>query len=61
MRIPHRDRVDILLAMALVPQELFAWLRAGWFVAAWYEVLRSRVFGSRKDRWALQYSAEGGA
>jgi biofilm PGA synthesis N-glycosyltransferase PgaC len=61
MRIPHRDRVDVLLAVALVPQELFAWLRAGWFVCAWYEVLKSRVIGSRKDRWALQYSAEGGA
>jgi len=60
LRIPHRDRTDVLLALALVPQELFAWLRAGWFVSAWYEVLRGRVIGSRKDRWALQYSAEGG-
>jgi poly-beta-1,6-N-acetyl-D-glucosamine synthase len=60
LRIPHRDRTDVLVALALVPQELFAWLRAGWFVCAWWEVIRSRVKGSRKDRWALQYSAEGG-
>jgi hypothetical protein len=60
LRIPHRDRTDVLLALTLVPQELFAWLRAGWFVSAWCEVLASRLKGSRKDRWALQYSAEGG-
>jgi hypothetical protein len=61
LRIPHRDRTDVLLAFALIPQELFAWLRAGWFITAWWEVLRSRVMNSRKDRWAMQYSAEGSA
>ena len=60
LRIPHRDRTDVLVALALVPQEVFAWLRAGWFVVAWCQVLHGRLMGSRKDRWALQYSAEGG-
>lgn len=58
--IPHRDRKDVLFAVALVPQEMFAWMRAAWFVTAWAEVLRSRVTKVKKDRWELQYAAEGG-
>ena len=52
--IPHRDRWDVLMALVLVPQEIFAWLRAGWFLASWWQVLT----GQTKDRWALQYRAE---
>lgn len=59
MRIPHRDRKDVVLAALLVPSELFAWLRAGWFLAAWFDVLKSKVTGQRKDRWQMQYVAEG--
>jgi cellulose synthase/poly-beta-1,6-N-acetylglucosamine synthase-like glycosyltransferase len=59
LRIPHRDRRDVLLAALLLPQEFFAWLRAGWFLAAWCSVLTSRVTRRRKDRWAMQYVAEG--
>jgi len=58
MRVPQRDRTDLLLAGLLLPQEAFAWMRAGWFTVAWAAVLRSRVTGHRKDRWALQYAAE---
>jgi len=54
LRIPDRDRVDVVLAATLVGQELFAWLRAGWFFAAWAEVLAGRT----KDRWAVQYAME---
>lgn len=58
--IPHRDRWDLVVAAVLVPQELFAWMRAGWFVASWGEVLRDRLFGRlQKDHWAAQYAAEG--
>jgi len=57
--IPHRDRKDILLAAALIPQEFFAWMRAGWFLSAWYEVLVGKVTRRRKDRWSMQYAAEG--
>jgi biofilm PGA synthesis N-glycosyltransferase PgaC len=57
--IPHRDRKDILVAALLVPQEIFAWMRAGWFLAAWYEVLASKLTRRRKDRWSMQYAAEG--
>lgn len=58
--IPHRDKWDIILAMTLAPQELFAWMRAGWFVASWGEVLRDRLLNRRQqDHWAAQYAAEG--
>jgi len=57
--IPHRDRKDIVLAATLIPQELFAWMRAGWFLAAWYEVLVGKITRRRKDRWSMQYAAEG--
>jgi cellulose synthase/poly-beta-1,6-N-acetylglucosamine synthase-like glycosyltransferase len=57
--IPHRDKMDTALAAAIVPSEIFAWLRAAWFVKAWIDVLVSRVTGKRKDRWHMQYAAEG--
>ncbi|HVS79217.1 MAG TPA: glycosyltransferase family 2 protein [Candidatus Saccharimonadales bacterium] len=58
--IPHYSRKDILFAALLVPQELFAWMRAGWFTVAWWEVLVSKLTSrGRKDRWSLQYAAEG--
>lgn len=58
LRIPHRDKTDVIMAALLIPQEIFAWMRAGWFLAAWWEVLVGRVTGKKKDRWALQYKAE---
>lgn len=58
-RIPHRDWKDMVLAGLLFPQELFCWMRAGWFLKAWYDVLVGKITGKRKDRWALQYQAEG--
>jgi cellulose synthase/poly-beta-1,6-N-acetylglucosamine synthase-like glycosyltransferase len=58
LRIPHRDTWDVLLAAALLPQEAFAWTRAGWFVASWLSVLKSKVTGYRKDYWSVQYELE---
>lgn len=58
LRVPHRDRRDVVLAALLLPQEASAWLRAGWFLRAWGECLAGVVTGRRKDRWALQYRAE---
>lgn len=59
-RIPHRDKWDVLLALAFLPQELYSWVRMGWFAASWWEVISTKVLrkGSR-DRWNLQYVAEG--
>jgi hypothetical protein len=58
-RIPHRDKWDVVLAALLIPQELFAWMRAAWFCTSWFEVLAGKVTGRRKDHWMLQYAAEG--
>jgi poly-beta-1,6-N-acetyl-D-glucosamine synthase len=58
LRVPHRDWKDVFLAAVLLPQEAFAWMRAGWFSQAWVACLFSKVTGRRKDRWKLQYAAE---
>jgi len=58
LRIPHRNKIDVLMAMLLLPQEFFAWMRAAWFITAWYEVGYGKLTGRKKDRWALQYQAE---
>lgn len=58
-RVPHRDARDVLIAALLLPQELFAWMRAGWFLRAWAEVLIGKVTKKRRNHWDLQYAAEG--
>jgi len=60
-RIPHRDKLDVAMGFMIVPSEIFATVRSAWFVAAWVEVLWSMLTGGRKDRWELQYKAEGNA
>ena len=57
-RIPHRDKIDVLHAFLIYPSEIFAWLRAAWFTAAWVQAPLSMLLGKRKDRWTAQYSAE---
>ena len=58
LRIPHRDRADLVYAFLIVPAETFAWLRAGWFTAAWIQAPIAMLIGKRKDRWQAQYRAE---
>lgn len=58
LRIPHRDRIDVLFALLIIPAEIFAWLRSGWFIKAWIEVLVGKLIGKRRDHWQLQYAAE---
>jgi cellulose synthase/poly-beta-1,6-N-acetylglucosamine synthase-like glycosyltransferase len=53
-RVPHRTWADLVTAALLLPQELFAWLRAAWFVWSWLEVLS----GKKRDHWAMQIAAE---
>jgi hypothetical protein len=55
--IPHRDKWDVALAALLIPQEIFAWMRAAWFLSSWATVLAGR----QRDGWARQYAAEGKA
>lgn len=59
LRIPHRDRTDLIMAATIIPSECFAWMRAGWFIAAWVAVARTHLTGHRPDRWGRQYQAEG--
>jgi cellulose synthase/poly-beta-1,6-N-acetylglucosamine synthase-like glycosyltransferase len=58
LRIPHCDWKDIVLAITFLPQEIFMWLRSGWFVASWSAVLMSKITRRRIDRWEAQYTAE---
>lgn len=59
LRIPHRDRKDMILALSFFPAEFFTWLKAGWVVKSWYIVLRSKITRKRTDLWHAQYTAEG--
>ena len=58
LRIPHRDGTDVMFGFLILPAEAFAWLRAGWFTAAWVQAPIDLLRGRHKDRWGLQYSAE---
>jgi biofilm PGA synthesis N-glycosyltransferase PgaC len=57
-RIPHRDWKDIFLAASFFPNEIFMWLRAGWFIRSWFDVILSKITGHTQDRWSAQYKAE---
>lgn len=57
-RIPFRDKYDVLIGYTVFISEFFSAIRSAWFVAAWLEVLWSRLTGRRKDRWEIQYAAE---
>ena len=58
MRIPHRDWKDLAIAASFFPQEIFMWLRSGWFLASWWAVLKTKITRRRIDRWEAQYTAE---
>lgn len=58
LRIPHWGWKDIVLAATFFPQEIFMWLRSGWFIASWWAVLSSKITRRRIDRWEAQYTAE---
>lgn len=58
LRIPHRDWKDIIIAATFFPQEIFMWLRSGWFLASWCAVLTTKITRRRIDRWEAQYKAE---
>lgn len=59
LRIPHRDRIDMLMASTILSTEFIQVLRAAWILASWWEVVRERVTNRKRDLWAAQYSAEG--
>ena len=57
LKIPGRDKTDVFLAVILIPNEIFAWMRAGWFIASWWLVMTGRA--RNRNLWAAQYTAEG--
>ena len=70
-RVPDCQPADVVVAALLLPQECFAVMRAGWFLASWTEVLSGRLRASvrlalrlpppePRDRWGLQFNAEHG-
>jgi hypothetical protein len=61
LRIPHCEPADVAVAALLLPQELFAFMRAGWFLRSWGKVLDERYLGLRyADGWTAQAKAEAG-
>ena len=58
-RIPHRDWKDMLIAFSFFPNEIFMWLRSGWFVKSWSDYFISKITNKKKDLWSAQYQAEG--
>lgn len=59
LRIPHRDKWDILFALSFIPSEFFMWFRTGLFIRSWWDTLGSKITKKTKDRWEAQYIAEG--
>jgi len=58
-RIPRRQSADVLVAALLLPQEMFSFMRAAWFIAAWSQALDNKVFGiPLGDKWKAQARAE---
>lgn len=59
LRVPHRDRWDVALAVALLPTEFIHTIRGGWIVASWFEVFKNSLSNTKRDLWEAQYKAEG--
>jgi len=57
-RIPHRDKIDVLIAATFFPMEFFSWLRSAWFVVSWCAYFKQKLTGIHVDRWSNQYALE---
>jgi poly-beta-1,6-N-acetyl-D-glucosamine synthase len=55
-RIPNADKWDIVLALTILPNELWEWLRTAWYLVSWVRA----VTRSERDLWSLQATAERG-
>lgn len=58
-RIPHRDWKDTFIALSYLPNELYMWVRTGWYIKSWLSVTLTKITKVKKDRWEYQYLAEG--
>lgn len=59
VRIPFKDKWDIIMAVTILPTEFLACIRGGWILASWGEILRKKITRKERDLWAAQYKAEG--
>jgi len=59
LRIPHRDKWDMVLAVTILPMEFLQCIQGGWIFASWIEVAKKAVTKKERDLWAAQYKAEG--
>jgi hypothetical protein len=59
LRVPHRDKWDMFLAVTILPMEFLQCLQGGWIFASWLEVARKNITKKDRDLWAAQYAAEG--
>lgn len=59
LRIPHRDKWDMFLAVILIPTEMIHTVRGGWILRSWFEVLYNTITRKKRDLWSAQYKAEG--
>lgn len=59
LRVPHRDKWDMLLAVSIFPMEFLQVIQGGWIFASWAEVARKSITKTDRDLWEAQYKAEG--
>lgn len=59
LRIPHRDRWDMALAVTILPFEFLQCVQGAWIFASWLEVIKKAVTKKERDLWEAQYKAEG--
>lgn len=59
LRIPHRDKWDMFLAITVLPMEFLQCIQGGWIFASWIEVIRTHITKKERDLWEAQYNAEG--
>jgi cellulose synthase/poly-beta-1,6-N-acetylglucosamine synthase-like glycosyltransferase len=54
-KVPNHSKLDLLMAITLIPVELYLWFRLLVWATSWATV----ILGIRRDGWARQYKAEG--
>lgn len=60
LRIPHRNKGDVMLAATLIPVTFYMWFRAVLLMKSWYSIGVSKILNRKQpDLWGSQYVAEG--
>ncbi len=59
LRVPGWDWKDVAMGASIIVYEMFSWTVVAWFLHAWASVIWEKICRTSKDRWELQYAAEG--